>query len=57
MPDRPKTPAPWDSLPGDKDDPNSRISQLLRTEKSFRLKEDAGTKPNVHYIGRYSPRA
>lgn len=22
MPDRPKTPAPWDSLPGDKDDPN-----------------------------------
>lgn len=42
---------------GDQDDPNSRISLLLKKEKSFRLKEDKGTKPNVHYIGKYSPRA
>lgn len=42
---------------GDQEDPGSRISQILKTEKSFRLKEDAGTKPNVHYIGKYSPRA
>jgi Fe-S-cluster-containing dehydrogenase component len=42
---------------GDQDDPNSKIAQLLKTEKSFRLQEDKGTKPNVHYIGKYSPRA
>ena len=42
---------------GDKEDPNSRIAQVLKAEKSFRLKEEAGTKPNVHYIGKYSARA
>jgi Fe-S-cluster-containing dehydrogenase component len=42
---------------GDQDDPNSEISQLLKKEKSFRLLEEKGTKPNVHYIGKYSPRA
>ena len=42
---------------GDQDDPKSQISQILKQEKSFRLKEEAGTKPNVHYIGKYSPRA
>jgi len=41
---------------GDQDDPNSQISQLLKQEKSFRLQEEKGTKPNVHYIGKYSPR-
>ena len=41
---------------GDQDDPASRISQVLKTQKSFRLKEEAGTRPNVHYIGTYSPR-
>jgi Fe-S-cluster-containing dehydrogenase component len=41
---------------GDQDDPQSRISQILKKEKSFRLKEEAGTKPNVHYIGRYTAR-
>jgi len=39
------------------EDPNSQISQILKKEKSFRLKEEAGTKPNVHYIGKYSARA
>ncbi len=41
---------------GDQDDPNSQISQVLKTQKSFRLKEEAGTKPNVHYVGKYSVR-
>ena len=42
---------------GDQDDPKSQISQVLKAEKSFRLQEEKGTKPNVHYIGKYSPRA
>ena len=42
---------------GDQDDPNSGISRLLKANKSFRLKENLGTKPNVHYIGEYSARA
>ena len=42
---------------GDQDDPNSEIAKVLRANKSFRLKEEARTKPNVHYIGRYSARA
>ncbi|NKE68562.1 4Fe-4S dicluster domain-containing protein [Ramlibacter sp. RBP-2] len=42
---------------GDQDDPKSRISQVLASQKSFRLLEEKGTKPNVHYIGKYSPRA
>lgn len=42
---------------GDQDDPASRISQVLKAEKSFRLLEEKGTRPNVHYIGKYSPRA
>jgi Fe-S-cluster-containing dehydrogenase component len=42
---------------GDQDDPASAISKVLKKEKSFRLLEEKGTKPNVHYIGRYSARA
>jgi Fe-S-cluster-containing dehydrogenase component len=42
---------------GDQDDPDSQISKVLKTHKSFRLKENRGTKPNVHYVGRYSARA
>lgn len=42
---------------GDQEDPNSEISRTLKAEKSWRLKEEKGTKPNVHYIGKYSPRA
>lgn len=41
---------------GDQDDPKSQIAQVLRTQKSFRLKEEAGTRPNVHYVGKYSAR-
>ena len=42
---------------GDQEDPKSTIAQILATERSFRLQEDKGTKPNVHYIGKYSARA
>lgn len=42
---------------GDQEDPKSQISQILKSEKSFRLLENKRTKPNVHYIGKYSPRA
>ena len=41
---------------GDQDDAGSQIAQVLRVNKSFRLKEEAGTRPNVHYIGKYSAR-
>lgn len=42
---------------GDQDDSKSAIAQILKREKSFRLKEDKGTQPNVHYVGKYSARA
>lgn len=42
---------------GDQDDPNSEISRVLKTRRSFRLKAEKRTKPNVHYIGKYSTRA
>jgi Fe-S-cluster-containing dehydrogenase component len=42
---------------GDQDDPNSEIAKVLKAEKSIRLQEDKGTRPNVHYIRKYSARA
>jgi Fe-S-cluster-containing dehydrogenase component len=42
---------------GDQDDPKSRISQVLKANKAFRLQEDKGTRPNVYYIGKYATRA
>jgi Fe-S-cluster-containing dehydrogenase component len=42
---------------GDQDDPNSEIAKVLKAEKSYRLQEEKGTKPNVHYIHNYSARA
>ncbi|MFZ5558404.1 MAG: 4Fe-4S dicluster domain-containing protein [Pseudomonadota bacterium] len=41
---------------GDQDDPNTEIAKILKAEKSFRLKEEEGTKPNVHYVRKYSAR-
>jgi Fe-S-cluster-containing dehydrogenase component len=41
---------------GDQDDPDSEISKVLKANKSFRLQEEKGTRPNVHYIGKYSAR-
>lgn len=42
---------------GDQDDAGSEIAGILKAQKSFRLQEDKGTKPNVHYVGKYSARA
>lgn len=41
---------------GDQDDPASEISKVLKAKKSFRLQEDKGTRPNVHYVGSYTAR-
>jgi Fe-S-cluster-containing dehydrogenase component len=41
---------------GDQDDPESDIAKVLKAQESFRLQEEKGTKPNVHYIGKYSVR-
>jgi len=42
---------------GDQDDANAPIAVVLKAQKSFRIKEEKGTKPNVHYVGKYAPRA
>jgi Fe-S-cluster-containing dehydrogenase component len=39
---------------GDLDDPNSKVSILLKTYDYEVLKAEAGTKPNVYYIRNYS---
>lgn len=41
---------------GDQDDAKAEIAQVLRANKSFRLKEEAGTQPNVHYVNEYTVR-
>jgi len=41
---------------GDQDDSKTQIAQVLKATKSFRLKEEAGTRPNVHYINKYTVR-
>jgi len=38
---------------GDQDDAGAEIAQVLKAQKSFRLKEEKGTRPNVHYINKY----
>ncbi len=35
---------------GDLDDPNSTVSRLARSPRSFRLMEDLGTEPKVYYL-------
>jgi Fe-S-cluster-containing dehydrogenase component len=42
---------------GDQDDAGAPISKVLAAKKSFRLQEDKGTRPNVHYVGKYTTRA
>ena len=39
---------------GDMEDPASAPSRALKGRKSFRLREKAGTRPNVHYVGSFS---
>lgn len=41
---------------GDQRDPKSEIAQILKAQKTFRLQEDKGTKPNVFYVNKYSAR-
>ncbi|MBI4301413.1 MAG: 4Fe-4S dicluster domain-containing protein [Chloroflexi bacterium] len=35
---------------GDLDDPDSRVSQLAKSPRAFRLLEDLGTNPKVYYL-------
>jgi molybdopterin-containing oxidoreductase family iron-sulfur binding subunit len=50
------TPACADSCPtaaiafGDLDDPSSQVSRMARSPRAFRLLEDLGTEPRVHYL-------
>ncbi|MCC6800176.1 MAG: 4Fe-4S dicluster domain-containing protein [Anaerolineae bacterium] len=54
--DRPATPACVNICPvearifGDLNDPDSRISRLIKALPTFRLREDLGTEPNVYYV-------
>lgn len=54
--DRAATPACVNICPvearifGDLNDPNSRISQVIKSNPTFRLREELGTEPNVYYI-------
>jgi molybdopterin-containing oxidoreductase family iron-sulfur binding subunit len=36
---------------GDLNDPNSEVSQLLKTRRVWRLKEEYGTEPMIWYVG------
>ena len=40
---------------GDLDDPESEPSRLLREKPSFRLLEEEGAQPRVHYVGGHPP--
>lgn len=42
---------------GDLDDPDSEVSQRLASKPSFRLHEEVGTQPRVHYVGGSHPGA
>jgi phenylacetyl-CoA:acceptor oxidoreductase subunit 1 len=35
---------------GDTDNPDSNVSRLLKENKSFRMHEELGTGPNIHYL-------
>jgi len=54
--DREATPACVNNCPvrartfGDLDDPNGRLSILIRERKGFQLRPDFGTEPSVFYL-------
>jgi len=56
MQDGDVTPACAESCPpraivfGDLDDPTSRVSEMTRSPRAFRLHADLGTKPKVYYL-------
>ena len=35
---------------GDLKDPNSRVSQMQRSRRNYRVLDDVGTRPNVGYL-------
>lgn len=35
---------------GDLDDPNSQVTQLMKSKRKFRLLEHLNTEPNVYYL-------
>jgi molybdopterin-containing oxidoreductase family iron-sulfur binding subunit len=35
---------------GDRNDPEALVTELLASPRSYRLKEDLGTKPSVYYL-------
>ncbi len=37
---------------GDLNDPESKVSRLIRERKGFRLKEEVGTRPSIYYLSR-----
>ncbi len=41
---------------GDLDDPKAEVREAMKRQKAFRLREDAGTEPNVYYVGEFSGR-
>lgn len=42
---------------GDQEDSKSEIATILRAQRTFRLKEERGTRPNVYYVGKYTVRS
>ena len=54
--DRTATPACVNICPvgarvfGDRNDPQSEVSQIIASTPTFRLREELGTEPNVYYI-------
>ena len=40
---------------GDADDPHSNISQLLAENQHFRMHQELGTGPNIHYLWDKAP--
>jgi Fe-S-cluster-containing dehydrogenase component len=54
--DRAATPACVNICPvnarifGDHNDPDSPVTQFVNNNETFRLREDFGTKPKIHYV-------
>lgn len=42
---------------GDLDDQASPVAKILESQKTFVLKPEGGTRPNVYYVGKYSVRS
>ena len=42
---------------GDLDDKASPVAKILESQKTFVLKPEGGTRPNVYYVGKYSVRS